>query len=151
MALAHWYSMYMRNYPWYAVPLIEAFQGGYIYEDVEVPAETTDPGGIPKKQPKHVKLTPKMAAMDWTPAMREGFQDIKAALIENVEMYLPKPHARWRISTDASDYAIGRVLEEEQDDCQWYPVSFLWCKLQGNKTSKMPPKKWAGTGQMVCA
>ena len=48
--------------------------------------------------------------------MREGFQAIKAALIEKSEPYLPKPDARWRISTDASNYAIGAVLEQKQDD-----------------------------------
>ena len=66
--------MYIRNYAQYAAPLMEALKGKYMYEDVEVPGETTDPGGIPKKKRKRVKLTPKQAAIDWTPAMREGFQ-----------------------------------------------------------------------------
>ena len=61
-----------------------------MYEDVDVPGETTDPGGIPKKKCKLVKLTPKQAAIDWSPAMREGFWATKAALIEKVELYLPK-------------------------------------------------------------
>ena len=78
--------------------------------------------------------------------MREGFQAIKAALIEQVELYLPQPDARWRISTDASDYAIGAVLEQEQDDGQWHPVSFFSRKLQGSKTSKTHKK--TGVGQV---
>ena len=138
--------MYIRNYAQHAAPLMEALKGKYMYEDVEAPGETTDPGGIPKKKRKRVKLTPKQAAIDRTPAMREGFQAIKAALIEQVELYLPQPDARWRISTDASDYAIAAVLEPEQDDGQRHPVSFFSRKLPGSKTSKTHKK--TGVGQV---
>ena len=137
--------MYIRNYAQHAAPLMEALKGKYMSEDVEAPAETTDPGEIPQKKRKRVKLTPKQAAIDCTPAMREG---IKAALIEQVELYLPQPDARWRIITDASDYAIGAVLEQEQDDGQWHPVSFFSRKLQGSKTSKTHKK--TGVGQVGC-
>ena len=59
LGLANWYSMYRRNYAQHAAPLMEALKGKYMYEDVEAPGETTDPGGIPKKKRKRVKLTPK--------------------------------------------------------------------------------------------
>ena len=136
--------MYIRNYAQHSAPLMEALKGKYINEDVEVPGETTDPGGVPKKKCKRVQLAPKQAAIDWTPAMREGLEAIKAALIEKVELYLPKPDARWRISTDASDYDTFALLEQEQDDGQWHPVSFFSRKLQENKTSKTHRKTWLG-------
>ena len=41
--------MYIRNYAQHAAPLMEALKGKYMYEDVEVPGETTDPAGIPKQ------------------------------------------------------------------------------------------------------
>ena len=43
--------------------------------------------------------------------MEWGFQQTKDSLIEKVELYLPRPGARWRLSTDASDFAVGGVLE----------------------------------------
>ena len=83
--------------------------------------------------------------------MREGFQAIKAALIEQVELYLPKPDARWRISTNASDYAIGVVLEREQYDGQWHPVSFFSRKVQGIKTCKTHKKRGWDRSVALCA
>ena len=143
--------MYIRNYAQHAAPLMEVLKGKYMYEDVEAPGETTDPGGIPKKKRKRVKLTPKQAGIDWTPAMREGFQAIKAALIEQVELYLPQPDARWRIITDTSDYAISAVLVQEQDDGQWHPVSFFSRKSQGSKTSKTHKKTGSDRSVGLCA
>ena len=69
LALANWYSMYIGNYAQHAEPLMEALKGKYMYEHVEVPGQTTDPGGLPKKSRKRVKLTPKQAAIDWTGAV----------------------------------------------------------------------------------
>ena len=81
LGLANWYSMYIRNYAQHGAPLMEALTGKYMYEDVEAPGKTTDPGEIPNKKRKRVKLTPKQAAIDRTPAMQEGFLAIQAALI----------------------------------------------------------------------
>ena len=49
------------------------------------------------------------------------------------------------MSTDASDYAIGGVLEQEQEDGNWHPVAFSSRKLQGSKTGKHKDK---GIGQV---
>ena len=58
--------------------------------------------------------------------MEWGSQEIKDSLIEKVELYLPRPGARWQLCTDASDSAVGGVLEQEQDDGNWHPVVFFF-------------------------
>ena len=75
-----------------------------------------------------------------------GVQQIKDSLIEKVELYLPRPGARWRLSTDASDFAVGGVLEQEQDHRNWHPVAFFSRKLQGSKTAGK--HKGKGIGQV---
>ena len=54
-------------------------------------------------------------------------------LTEKTRLYLPKPRLPWRIITDASNYAVGAVLEQQQKDGNWHPVAFYSRKLQGNK------------------
>ena len=123
--------MYIENYAKYTAPLLDALKGTYLYEDN---VSTNSVGsGLPPKKRKHVHLTPKQAAIDWTPEMEEDFNGIKEALEREVSLYLPRLHARWRVRTDASDNAIGRFLEHEQQDGQWHPVSFVSRKVQGNR------------------
>ena len=55
-------------------------------------------------------------------------------------------YARWRLSTDASHFAVGGVLEQEQDDGNWHPVAFFSRKLQGSKTAGKHKDK--GIGQV---
>ena len=145
LGLANWYSMYIRNYAKYAAPLMEALKGMYQFEDVQG-GPAVDGNGLPCKARKRVKLTAKQSEIKWTPEMEWGFQQIKDSLIEKVELYLPRPGARWRLSTDASDFAVGGVLEQEQDDGNWHPVAFFSRKLQGSKTAGKHRDK--GIGQV---
>ena len=54
-----------------------------------------------------------------------GFQQIKDSLIEKVGLYLLRRGARWRLSTDATDFAVAGVLEQEQGDGNWHPSLFF--------------------------
>ena len=80
-----------------------------------------------------MKLTPKEARIHWTDEMKTNFEALKNVLTEKTRLYLPKPGLPWRIITDASNYAVGGVLEQEQEDSNWYAVAFYSRKLQGNK------------------
>ena len=123
--------MYIRNCAKYAAPLMEALKGMYRFEDVQG-GPKRDGNNLVRKTRKSVKLIPRRAEIKWTPEMEWGFRQIKDSLVDKIELYLPRPYARWRLSTDASDYSVRRVLEEEQDDGNWHPVAFLSRKLQGS-------------------
>ena len=114
-----------------AAPMMNALKGKYKYEprDPAAPRSTT---GVPQKR-KKIKLTPKEARIHWTDGMKENFEQLKQALTEKTKLYLPKPGLPWRIITDASNYAVGGVLEQQQEDGNWHPVAFYSRKLQGNR------------------
>ena len=147
LGLANWYSMYIRIYAKYAAPLMEALKGVYQFEDVQG-GPAVDGNGLPCKTRKRVKPTPKQSEIRWTPEMEWGFQQIKDSLIKKVELYLQRPGARWQLSTDASDFAVGRrAFEQGQNDGNRYPVVFFSRKLQGTKTAgkhKDKPRGQAG-------
>ena len=143
LGLANWYSMYIKNYAQHAAPLMEALKGKLLYEEREGGPDV-DGNGLPPKARKSVRLSPKQAEIQWNSEMVKGFGAIKNSLITRVALYLPKPGARWRLSTDTSDYAIRGVLHQEQEDGNWHLVAFLSRKLQGSKTCKHKDK---GIGQ----
>ena len=135
LGLANWYSMYIKNYAQHAAPLMEALNGKCLYEE-RGGSPDMDGNGLPVKLRKRLRLTPKQAEIQWNPEMVKGFESIKNSFNTRVALYLPKPGARWRLSTDASDYTIGGSLEQEQEDGNWHPVTFFSRKLQGSKTGK---------------
>ena len=106
LGLANWCSMYVTNYAQHAASLMEFLKGKYLYEEREAGPDV-DGNGLPIKARKRVRLTPKQAEIQWNPEMVKGFEAIKNSLITRVALYEPKPGARWRLSTEASDYAIG--------------------------------------------
>ena len=71
--------------------------------------------------------------------MRDNFQILKARLVQFVDgdgLWLPNPHGKWRIVCDASDFAVGGVLKQQQspqDEQSWRPVAFYSRKLQGQR------------------
>ena len=131
--------MYIKGYAKYAAPLMDALKGKYQFEDrvmSEVNGSGRDGNNLPLKPKKRVRLSPKQSAIDWTDDMKAGFQGIKDALVCKVSLYLPRANARWRSVTDASDYAVGGALEQEQEDGNWHPVAFFSRKLQGDREGK---------------
>lgn len=62
-----------------------------------------------------VDLTRKNAKFDWTEECEQSFNQLKRALTGADIMAYPKDHGRFILDTDASDYAIGAVLSQEQD------------------------------------
>ena len=122
---------------------MDALKGKYLYQDNV--STNSDGSGLPPKKRKRIRLTPKQADIDWTPEMGEGCNCIKKALERKVSLYLPRLDVRWRVRTDASDHANGGILEQEQQDGQWHPVSFFSRNLQGNRDNDHKVK---GLGQI---
>ncbi len=64
----------------------------------------------------------------WTEACNKAFKTAKRSLSEAVMLIHPQPNAPTCITTDASNQAVGAVLEQFIDG-QWKPISFFSRKL----------------------
>ena len=71
---------------------------------------------------------PKNCELQWTDDATAAFQEIKDALVNATLLVHPQPDAPINIMTDASDIAIGAVLQQYLDG-QWCPLSYFLRKL----------------------
>ena len=60
----------------------------------------------------------------WHDNSMAAFEGMKWALLGAVGLHLIDPDRKFVLSTDASDYAIGAVLEQVLDDGQHVPVAY---------------------------
>ena len=76
-----------------------------------------------------LKSTPNNSRkLQWTDNATSAFMDIKMALAAATLLVHPKPDAPINIMTDASDIAIGAVLQQHLDG-KWCPLSYFSRKL----------------------
>lgn len=79
-------------------------------------------------KPLHALITPNRASrstkIKWTPPTNEAFEACKEALASATLLNHPLPEAPLNIAVDASDTAIGAVLQQRQGK-QWQPLAFF--------------------------
>ena len=76
-----------------------------------------------------LKATPNNSrTLQWTTETTTAFEDIKKALANATLLVHPKPDAPINIMTDASDIAIGAVLQQHLDG-KWCPLTYFSRKL----------------------
>ena len=68
------------------------------------------------------KTRPK--SLEWTDDMVKGFVDTKEALANTTLLHHPVQGAPTALTTDASDTALGAVLEQKTDNV-WKPLAFF--------------------------
>ena len=51
-------------------------------------------------------------ALAWTTDSEKAFDDMKAALLKPLSLHILNPDKEFVLRTDASDYAVGAVLEQ---------------------------------------
>ena len=73
-------------------------------------------------------MAPNNRKLPWTTAATTTFQEIKDALANTSLLVHPQPDAPINIMTDASNIAIGAVLQQHLDG-QWCPLSYFSRKL----------------------
>ena len=66
--------------------------------------------------------------LQWNSVATSSFQEIKDALVKATLLVHPKPEAPINVMTDASDVAIGAVLQQYLDG-KWCPLSYFSRKL----------------------
>lgn len=74
--------------------------------------------------------------LSWTNAMLESFQHAKLALANSTLLTHPFPNANLALTTDASDNAVGAVLEQCVEGC-WQPLAFF------SKQLRSPEQKYS--------
>ena len=77
-------------------------------------------------QPLHQALA--ADSFTWSTSCQKAFEEAKQTLSEAVMLVHPQPHAATCITTDASNFAVGAVLEQFIQG-QWKPISFFSKKL----------------------
>jgi transposase InsO family protein len=61
---------------------------------------------------------------EWGKDQQEAFDTLKQRVTEEPVLALPRDEGQFRVETDASGYAIGGVLSQQQDG-KWKPIAFL--------------------------
>jgi hypothetical protein len=61
----------------------------------------------------------------------DAFNQLKEALANSVTLYSPSSDRPYVIRTDASDYAVGAVLSQNDNQMQEHPIAFASSKLSG--------------------
>ena len=64
----------------------------------------------------------------WTPESGDAFSRLKERLLGQLGLFLVDPDRGFVLRTDASDYAVGAVLEQVRDDRSHVPVAF-WSRI----------------------
>ena len=90
----------------------------------------------------------------WLEDEVKGFEAMKEALANSLALYHLKPDTHFVLETDASKYAIGAVLKQEQNN-ELVPVAFFSRKLSKTQRNWAPReqetyaivmalRKWSG-------
>lgn len=99
--MVNFYHRFIQNAASIQLPLLEAISGRIVNSDKTI---------------------------EWTPDMVLAFQKLKETLAQEVLLAHPSPGTSWSVHTDASDVAIGAILQQ-QIDGHFSPLSFLSRRL----------------------
>jgi hypothetical protein len=61
----------------------------------------------------------------WEVFQEEAFVGLKMRVGEEVVLAIPADEGQYRVETDASDFAMGAVLSQQQADGKWRPIAFI--------------------------
>ena len=69
-------------------------------------------------------LTKQDVPWHWDTEQQQAFDKLKEQVTSAPVLAMPNDEGQWRVEADASDYALGAVLSQEQNG-KWHPVAFL--------------------------
>ena len=86
----------------------------------------------------------------WTPEAEDAFSRLKERLLGQLGLFLVDPDKGFVLQTDASDHAVGAVLEQVRDDGSHVPVAF-WSGILAEGQRRTWTAREKGTYAIVCA
>ena len=86
----------------------------------------------------------------WTPEAKDAFSRLKEGLLGQLGLFLVNPDKGFVLRTDASDYAVGAVLEQIRDDGSHVPVAF-WSRILAEGQRRTWTAREKETYAIVCA
>ena len=86
----------------------------------------------------------------WTPEAEDAFSRLKERLLGQLGLFLVDPDKGFVLRTDASDYAVGAVLEPIRDDGSHVPVAF-WSRILAEGQCRTWTVREKETYAIVCA
>ena len=86
----------------------------------------------------------------WTPEAEDGFGRLKRRLLGQLGLFLVDPDKGFVLRTDASDYAVGAVLEQVRADRSHVPVAF-WSRILAEGQRRTWTAREKETYAIVCA
>ena len=85
-----------------------------------------------------------------TPEAEDAFSRLKERLLGQLGLFLVDPDKGFVLRTDASDYAVGAVLEQIRDDGSHVPVAF-WSRILAEGQRRTWTAREKETYAIVCA
>ena len=86
----------------------------------------------------------------WTPEAEDALSCLKERLLGQLGLFLVDPDKGFVLRTDASDYAVGAVLEQIRDDGSHVPVAF-WSRILAEGQRRTWTTREKETYAIVCA
>jgi hypothetical protein len=74
-----------------------------------------------------IELTKKDVPFEWTTERKEAFKQIKEAFTKEPVLQMFNANKPSRVETDASDYGLGAVLYQENENGEWRPI-YYWSR-----------------------
>ena len=81
--------------------------------------------------------------VEWTPLMRKHFEEIKTELCSKILLSQPDPDKGYIVTADASKYAIGAALMQENKDGVRVPIAFTGRKFTPTELRYFPYEREA--------
>ena len=76
---------------------------------------------------------------EWTRDQETSFKQLKERIAEEVVLRIPDEEGQFWIETDASEFATGAILSQQDRTGLWRPVAFMSQSL--NKIMKFTTRK----------
>ncbi len=76
------------------------------------------------------RLKRKDVAWRWAVEEQQAFEWLKWAFVEAPVLMMPHMEAPFRVETDASDFAVGAILSQQDADGDWRPVAYYSIAMQ---------------------
>ena len=155
LGLAQWYAFYIDKFADHAALLTDALRGLDLTKEGKFKS-THPPLSVSRRKAVFQQFSSVAEAereigclenrIRWTPEMIWDFGQLKETMLSRVQLYIPDTDRQFWIRTDASDFAVGGVLEQrrckcpEADHptqgcgCPLFPMAFSSRTLQGDKS-----------------